>query len=49
MDLPSPQNPAQADAVARTMINDVWATVDQNYLDARSSGFSRANTSSSGA
>ena len=36
------QDPVQASATARTLINEVWEVVDQNYLDARSTGFDRA-------
>ena len=28
-----------ADAVSRTLINEVWEVVDQNYLDARGTGW----------
>ena len=37
-----PQDTAAADSMARTLINEVWEVVDQNYLDARHTGFDAA-------
>jgi hypothetical protein len=33
------EDSSQADAVSHTLIQEVWEVVDQNYLDARNTGF----------
>ncbi|GAX80856.1 hypothetical protein CEUSTIGMA_g8291.t1 [Chlamydomonas eustigma] len=33
------EDPIQADVISHTLIQEVWEVVDQNYLDARNTGF----------